>query len=131
MRRGMRTPVVALLVVVIVGLVAFRNVTARIARARLAAAQEAVVSYRLAVGFYMRDRGIGLPPQDLAELQEKDGDGQSYLAGGEQALVDPWGCRYRLVRRGTCWAVVSNGPDRLPETMDDVRSAWSNGSFAR
>lgn len=39
------------------------------------------------------------------------------------AATDPWGSRYVLYERRDSFAVVSFGPDQLPETADDLRVA--------
>ena len=38
----------------------------------------------------------------------------------EETGVDPWGGDYWLRRRGTTFTVISSGPDRQPDTADDV-----------
>ena len=61
------------------------------------------------------------PPRDLRVLLEIDSNNnESYLAGGERSLYDPWGNLYRLVCEGRRRRVVSNGPDGIPDTADDI-----------
>ena len=98
-----------------------RNVRAKIARCRIMAAQEMTESFCYMVEDYMRDHRMSEPPKDLRVLLEIDrNNNEPYLAGGERSLYDLWGNPYRLVCEGKRWRVVSNGPDGVPDTADDI-----------
>lgn len=43
---------------------------------------------------------------------------------GVEADVDPWGVRYFLRGSDSRYRVVSAGPDRVPDTEDDIHSPW-------
>ena len=117
----LRTFLIVLVVVGGVALMGVRNVRAKIARCRIGAAQEMTESFCYMVEDYMRDHRMSEPPKDLRVLLEIDrNNDEPYLVGGERFLNDPWGNRYRLVCEGRRWRVVSNGPDGVPNTEDDI-----------
>ena len=121
MNRTLRTLLILLIVVGGVALMGVRNVRAKIARCRIEAAREMAESFCYMVEDYMRDHRMSEPPKDLRVLLEIDSNNnEPYLAGGERFLDDPWGNRYRLVCEGKRWRVVSNGPDGVPNTEDDI-----------
>ena len=117
----LRTFWIALVVVGGVALMGVRNVRAKIARCRIEAAQEMTESFCCMVENYMSDHRMSEPPKDLRVLLEIDrNNNEPYLAGGERFLNDPWGSPYRLECEGKRWRVVSNGPDGVPDTADDI-----------
>lgn len=117
----LRTFLIALVVVGGVALMGVRNVRAKIARCRIVAAQEMTESFCCMVENYMSDHRMSEPPKDLRVLLEIDrNNNEPYLAGGERSLYDLWGNPYRLVCEGKRWRVVSNGPDGVPNTEDDI-----------
>ena len=117
----LRTFLIVLVVVGGVALMGVRNVRAKIARCRIGAAQEMTESFCCMVENYMSDHRMSEPPKDLRVLLEIDrNNNEPYLAGGERSLDDPWGSPYRLVCEGKRWRVVSNGPDGVPNTEDDI-----------
>ena len=117
----LRTFWIALVVVGGVALMGVRNVRAKIARCRIEAAQEMTESFCCMVENYMSDHRMSEPPKDLRVLLEIDrNNNEPYLVGGERSLNDPWGSRYRLEREGERWRVISNGPDGVPDTVDDI-----------
>ena len=117
----LRTFLIVLVVVGGVALMGVRNVRAKIARSRIVAAQEMTESFCCMVENYMRDHRMSEPPKDLRVLLEIDrNNNEPYLAGGERSLYDLWGGRYRLVCEGNRWRVVSNGPDGVPNSEDDI-----------
>lgn len=117
----LRTFLIALVVVGGVALMGVRNVRAKIARCRIVAAQEMTESFCCMVENYMSDHRMSEPPKDLRVLLEIDrNNNEPYLVGGERSLNDPWGSRYRLEREGKRWRVISNGPDGVPDTADDI-----------
>ena len=119
--RTLRTLLSLLVVVGGVALMGVRNVRAKIARCRIVAAQEMTESFCCMVENYTSDHRMSDPPKDLCVLLEIDSNNnEPYLAGGERFLDDPWGNRYRLVCEGKRWRVVSNGPDGVPNTEDDI-----------
>lgn len=70
---------------------------------------------------YTSDHRMNEPPKGLHVLLEIDrNNNEPYLVGGERSLDDPWGNRYRLECEGKRWRVVSNGPDGVPNTEDDI-----------
>ena len=121
MKKNLRTLLILLVVVGGVALTGVRNVRAKIARCRIEAARQATESFCYMVENYMRDHRMSEPPKDLRVLLEIDrNNNEPYLVGGERFLDDPWGSPYRLVCEGKRWRVVSNGPDGVPNTEDDV-----------
>ena len=121
MNRTLRTLLILLVVVGGVALMGVRNVRAKIARCRIGAAQEMTESLCCMVENYMSDHRMSEPPKDLRVLLEIDrNNNEPYLAGGERSLYDLWGNPYRLVCEGKRWRVVSNGPDGVPDTVDDI-----------
>ena len=117
----LRTFLIVLVVVGGIALMGVRNVRAKIARCRIGAAQEMTESFCCMVEDYMRDHRMSEPPKDLRVLLEIDrNNNEPYLVGGERFLDDPWGSPYRLVCEGKRWRVVSNGPDGVPNTEDDI-----------
>ena len=117
----LRTFLIVLVVVGGVALMGVRNVRAKIARCRIEAAQEMTESFCCMVENYMSDHRMSEPPKDLRVLLEIDrNNNEPYLAGGERSLYDLWGNPYRLEREGKRWRVVSNGPDGVPNTEDDI-----------
>ena len=121
MNRTLRTLLILLVVVGGVALVGVRNVRAKIARCRIGAAQEMAESLCCMVENYMSDHRMREPPKDLRVLLEIDrNNNEPYLVGGERSLYDLWGNLYRLVCEGKRWRVVSNGPDGVPNTADDI-----------
>jgi hypothetical protein len=54
-------------------------------------------------------------------------DFQQFLSTheGTDAAMDPWGQPYYLVRDRRMYRVGSSGPDRRPNTTDDIRSTAS------
>ena len=121
MNRTLRTLLILLVVVGGVALMGVRNVRAKMARHRILAAREMAESFCYMVENYMRDHRMSEPPKDLRVLLEIDrNNNEPYLAGGERFLDDPWGNPHRLVCEGKRWRVVSNGPDGVPNTADDI-----------
>ena len=117
----LRTFLIVLVVVGGVALMGVRNVRAKIARCRIVAAQEMTESFCCMVENYMSDQRMSEPPKDLRVLLEIDrSNNEPYFAGGERSLYDLWGNPYRLVCEGKRWRVVSNGPDGVPNTEDDI-----------
>ena len=117
----LRSLLIVLIVVGGIALMGVQNVRAKIARHRIWAASQAAESLCYMVEWYMRDHRMSEPPKDLRVLLEIDrNNNEPYLAGGERFLGDPWGNRYRLVCEGKRWRVVSNGPDGVPNTEDDI-----------
>ena len=117
----LRTFLIVLVVVGGVALMGVRNVRAKVARCRIVAAQEMTESFCCMVENYMSDQRMSEPPKDLRVLLEIDrNNNEPYLAGGERSLYDLWGNPYRLVCEGKRWRVVSNGPDGVPNTEDDI-----------
>ena len=121
MTRTLRTLLSLLVVVGGIALMGVRNVRAKIARHRIGAARQAAESLCYMVEWYMRDHRMNEPPKGLHVLLEIDrNNNEPYLVGGERSMDDPWGNRYRLVCEGKRWRVVSNGPDGVPNTEDDI-----------
>ena len=117
-----RTVLILLAVIGVIALMGVQNVRAKIARQRIWAAREAAESLCCyVVEWYMRDHRINEPPKGLRVLLEIDSNNnEPYLAGGERFLYDPWGNPYRLVCEGRRRCIVSNGPDGVPNTGDDI-----------
>lgn len=80
---------------------------------------------------------VGVRVKDIARrLQEATAQGDemptsaelsNFVVGyyqGVDADTDPWGVRYFLRGNGSRYHVVSAGPDRIPDTEDDIRSPW-------
>ena len=116
-----RTVLILLAVIGVIALMGVQNVRAKIARQRIWAAREAAESLCYVVEWYMRDHRMNEPPKDLRVLLEIDSNNnEPYLAGGERFLYDPWGNPYRLECEGRRRRIVSNGPDGVPNTGDDI-----------
>lgn len=116
-----RTVLILLAVIGVIALMGVQNVRAKIARHRIWAAREAAESLCYVVEWYMRDHRMNEPPKGLRVLLEIDSNNnEPYLAGGERFLYDPWGNPYRLECEGRRRRIVSNGPDGVPNTVDDI-----------
>lgn len=116
-----RTVLILLAVIGVIALMGVQNVRAKIARHRIWAAREAAESLCYVVEWYMRDHRMNEPPKGLHVLLEIDSNNnEPYLAGGERFLYDPWGNPYRLECEGRRRRIVSNGPDGVPNTVDDI-----------
>ena len=116
-----RTVLILLAVIGVIALMGVQNVRAKIARQRIWAARQAAESLCYVVEWYMRDHRMNEPPKGLRVLLEIDSNNnEPYLAGGERFLYDPWGNPYRLVCEGRRRRIVSNGPDGVPNTGDDI-----------
>lgn len=116
-----RTVLILLAVIGVIALMGVQNVRAKIARQRIWAAREAAESLCYVVEWYMRDHRMNEPPKGLHALLEIDSNNnEPYLAGGERFLYDPWGNPYRLECEGRRRRIVSNGPDGVPNTGDDI-----------
>ena len=116
-----RTVLILLAVIGVIALMGVQNVRAKIARQRIWAARQAAESLCYGVEWYMRDHRMNEPPKDLRVLLEIDSNNnEPYLAGGERFLYDPWGNPYRLECEGRRRRIVSNGPDGVPNTGDDI-----------
>ena len=116
-----RTVLILLAVIGVIALMGVQNVRAKIARHRIWAAREAAESLCYVVEWYMRDHRMNEPPKGLRVLLEIDSNNnEPYLAGGERFLYDPWGNPYRLECEGRRRRIVSNGPDCVPNTADDI-----------
>ena len=116
-----RTVLILLAVIGVIALMGVQNVRAKIARQRIWAARQAAESLCYVVEWYMRDHRMNEPPKGLRVLLEIDSNNnEPYLAGGERFLYDPWGNPYRLVCEGRRRRIVSNGPDGVPNTEDDI-----------
>lgn len=116
-----RTVLILLAVIGVIALMGVQNVRAKIARHRIWAAREAAESLCYVVEWYMRDHRMNEPPKGLHVLLEIDSNNnEPYLAGGERFLYDPWGNPYRLECEGRRRRIVSNGPDGVPNTEDDI-----------
>lgn len=116
-----RTVLILLAVIGVIALMGVQNVRAKIARHRIWAARQAAESLCYVVEWYMRDHRMNEPPKGLHVLLEIDSNNnEPYLAGGERFLYDPWGNPYRLECEGRRRRIVSNGPDGVPNTVDDI-----------
>lgn len=116
-----RTVLILLAVIGVIALMGVQNVRAKIARQRIWAARQAAESLCYVVEWYMRDHRMNEPPKGLRVLLEIDSNNnEPYLAGGERFLYDPWGNPYRLECEGRRRRIVSNGPDGVPNTGDDI-----------
>lgn len=116
-----RTVLILLAVIGVIALMGVQNVRAKIARHRIWAAREAAESLCYVVEWYMRDHRMNEPPKGLHVLLEIDSNNnEPYLAGGERFLYDSWGNPYRLECEGRRRRIVSNGPDGVPNTGDDI-----------
>jgi len=116
------TLVEIMVVIVILGLLATlvaRNVMGASDEARETKAQSDVKMIAGAVrSFYAKN---GTLPETLDELAEKDEKGRSEL---EELPLDPWDTEYEMLAGDTPreFEVISCGPDKQPETEDDISS---------
>lgn len=116
------TLVEIMVVIVILGLLATlvaRNVMGASDEARETKAQSDVKMIAGAVRSYYAKNGT--LPETLDELAEKDEKGRSEL---EELPLDPWDTAYEMLPGDTPrdFEVISCGPDKQPETEDDISS---------
>lgn len=114
------TLVEIMVVIVILGLLATlvaRNVMGASDEARETTAKTNCTMIASAVRSYYSKNGV--LPETLEELWEKDEQGRSEL---EPVGDDPWGTPYELLPGDTPrdFEVISCGPDKQPETEDDI-----------
>lgn len=86
---------------------------ANFAKTEIATAKSALQTYRLNMNSY---------PSQLSALWEKPGDAPSnWSATLDKPLInDPWGQNYTYQLKGDSFEIRSNGPDRQPNTEDDI-----------
>ena len=116
------TLVEIMVVIVILGLLATlvaRNVMGASDEARETLAKTNCSALADAVRSYYSKNGT--LPETLDELAEKDEKGRSEL---ESVPVDPWDTPFELLPGDTPrdFEVISCGPDKQPETEDDISS---------
>lgn len=120
-KRVLRSVLILLAVGGGIALMGVQNVRAKVARHRILAAREMAESFCYMLEDYRHDHRMSEPPKDLRVLLEIDSNNnEPYLAGGERFLYDPWGNPYRLECEGRRRRIVSNGPDGVPNTEDDI-----------
>ncbi len=124
-RPGGFTLVELMVVVVILGLLATlvaKNVIPYIFKSSITAAKMDIRNISEAVDLY-RANNQGKLPESLDELVEPDENGNTYLKDMTQVPKDPWGNEYQLEEdpeRKDGYIIRSYGPDREPETDDDI-----------
>ncbi|MCK5945289.1 MAG: type II secretion system protein GspG [Planctomycetes bacterium] len=116
------TLVEIMVVIVILGLLATlvaRNVMGASDEARESKAKSDVSTIAGAVRSYYSKRGR--LPDTLEDLSNKDEKGRSEL---EELPLDPWDTPYELIPGDNPrdFEVISCGPDKQPETEDDISS---------
>ena len=112
--------VVVIIIATIAGLVGVR-VLDRLEQARIDAAIAQMSSIKSALDLFKMDNGF-YPPGDIGLNALVAGGrfgGKAYL-NSETVPLDPWGTPYGYVSDGTVFTVWSNGPDRTPQTDDDI-----------
>ncbi len=118
--------VVVIIIGTIAGLVGVK-VLDRLEQAREESAKAQMASIRSGLDLFKMDNGF-YPPTDigiLALVQPKQagfgtGAGKGSYLNSDQLPVDPWGMPYGYMSDGFAYTVWSNGPDRQPNTPDDV-----------
>ncbi|MGK0304273.1 MAG: hypothetical protein ACI89X_005181, partial [Planctomycetota bacterium] len=69
---------------------------------------------------YRSEHGSKSLPESVRSLSSYGvGGGHSY----DGPFTDPWGSDFRITERkwGSRWKLISNGPDKLPDTDDDIK----------
>ncbi len=71
--------------------------------------------------FYVNQRRV---PENLEDLITPDDKGRVYLEGFTEAPKDPWGNPYEIRAGETpgSWEILCWGPDKQPDTDDDISS---------
>ncbi|MBZ0273492.1 type II secretion system major pseudopilin GspG [bacterium] len=112
--------VVVIIIGTIAGLVGVR-VLDRLEESRVQTAKAQMASIKSALDMFKMDNGF-YPPGDIGIAALVSGDkfgGKAYL-NSDTPPLDPWGMPYGYASDGQTYAVWSGGPDRTPNTQDDV-----------
>ena len=119
MKRGF-TLLEILVVVVIIGLLAslvVPHLWVTIEEAQIKIALTKCVQYHDSVKLWRLLRGGAEYPTSLAEMEQPLRSGQENFM---RVVQDPWQCDYRLEYDLPRIHICSNGPDRSPNTHDDI-----------
>ncbi|MCZ7583492.1 MAG: type II secretion system major pseudopilin GspG [Deltaproteobacteria bacterium] len=113
--------VVVIIIGTIAGLVGVK-VLDRLEEAREHSAKAQMASIKSALDLFKMDNGF-YPPSEIGIAALISGDrfgGKAYL-NSDTVPMDPWNMPYGYVSDGTVYSVWSNGPDRAPQTPDDIQ----------
>lgn len=69
---------------------------------------------------YRSEHGAKALPKSVRELKSFGVESERTYDG---PFTDPWGSDFRIAKRkwGSRWKLISNGPDKLPDTDDDIK----------
>ena len=113
--------VVVIIIGTIAGLVGVK-VLARLEEARVNASKAQMSSIKSSLDLFKMDNGFYPPTQP--GLQALVGGGSQFGSKGylnsDVVPMDPWQSPYQYVSDGTAFTPWSNGPDRMPQTQDDI-----------
>ena len=113
--------VVVIIIGTIAGLVGVK-VLARLEEARVNASKAQMSSIKSSLDLFKMDNGFYPPTQP--GLQALVGGGAQFGNKGylnsDIVPLDPWQSPYQYVSDGTGFTLWSNGPDRIPQTADDI-----------
>jgi general secretion pathway protein G len=123
--RGGFTLLEIMVVVIIIGTIAGLvgvKVLARLEEARINAAKAQMSSIKSSLDLFKMDNGFYPPTQP--GLNALVGGGSQFGSKGylnsDIVPMDPWQSPYQYVSDGSAFTLWSNGPDRMPQTGDDI-----------
>ncbi|MCB1154323.1 type II secretion system major pseudopilin GspG, partial [bacterium] len=115
--------VVVIIIGTIAGLVGVK-VLDRLEQANMNAAEAQMSSIKNALDLFKMDNGTYPPDLQLLVTPPADSgfasNGPGYLKGDEVPL-DPWNMPYGYASDGYQFTIWSNGPDKRPQTEDDIQ----------
>ena len=115
--------VVVIIIGTIAGLVGVK-VLQRLEEARVNAAKAQMASIKSGLDLFKMDNGF-YPPTDIGLAALVTGGmhmqvGSKGYLDADTVPLDPWQMPYGYVSDGNVFTVWSNGPDRTPQTQDDI-----------
>jgi general secretion pathway protein G len=116
-----------MVVVIIIGTIASLvgvKVLDRLEQSRVEASKAQMSSIKSGLDLFKMDNGF-YPPTDIG-LQALVGAGTGRFSGkgylnSDTVPLDPWQVPYGYVSDGNVFTIWSSGPDRTPQTQDDIQ----------